>query len=52
MTFRQVVENALHKTYDPDAIRGVHCEACRKWHKIMDWYQTRYCNPDSPERRR
>ena len=54
MTFRKIVENALHKCYDPDmtyANRGTHLPQMAQWQKIYDWYEKRYLNPDSPERK-
>tara|TARA_B100000497_G_C7687487_1_gene416992 strand:+ start:2299 stop:2478 length:180 start_codon:yes stop_codon:yes gene_type:complete len=53
MTFRKIVENALHKSYDPDmdlANRGMHLPQMARHQKIYDWYEKRYLNPDSPER--
>lgn len=53
MTFREVVENALHKCYNPsEAYRcgGLHLPQMAQWIKIYDWYEKRYLNPNSPER--
>lgn len=55
MTFIKIVENALHKCYDPDMTytnRGTHLPQMAQWQKIYDWYEKRYLNPDSPERKK
>lgn len=40
--FVQVVENAIDSVYMKDQ---------EKWRKLMLWYEKRYLNPDSPEKK-
>jgi len=54
MKFRQVVENALAKCYNPDTTLtngGMHLPQMAQHTKVYDWYEKRYLNPDSPERK-
>lgn len=52
MNFIKAVEKALERAYKEynhlDYLNNPNKP--QKWLKLIDWYQKRYCNPDSPER--
>lgn len=55
MNFRKIVENALEQCYNPDMSltnRGMHLPQMEQWMRIYDWYEKRYLNPNSPERKK
>jgi hypothetical protein len=47
--FRQAVERLLTKLYVP--YHTPYAEPDPDWDRVYDFYEKRYLNPDSPERR-